>query len=34
VSGQDELYTTTFSKGMAVEHFTYFPDTGVLHFHE
>ena len=31
---QDELYTTTFSKGMAVEHFTYFPDTGVLHFHE
>ncbi len=31
---QDELYTTTFSKGMAVEHVTYFPDTGVLHFHE
>ena len=31
---QDELYTTTFSKSMAVEHFTYFPDTGALHFHE
>ena len=31
---QDELYTTTFSKGMAVEHFTYFPDTGALRFHE
>ena len=31
---QDELYTTTFSKGMAVEHYTYFPDTGALHFHE
>jgi len=31
---QDELYTTTFSKGMAVVHYTYFPDTGVLHFHE
>ena len=30
---QDELYTTTFSKSMAVEHFTYFPETGVLHFH-
>lgn len=31
---QDELYTTTFYKSMAVEHFTYFPDTGALHFHE
>jgi hypothetical protein len=31
---QTELYTTTFSKSMAVEHFTYFPDTGALHFHE
>jgi hypothetical protein len=31
---QDELYTTTFTKSMAVEHFTYFPDTGRLHFHE
>ncbi len=31
---QTELYATTFSKGKAVEHFTYFPDTGVLHFHE
>ena len=31
---QDELYTTTFIKSMAVEHFTYFPDTGALHFHE
>ncbi len=31
---QTELYTTTFSKGMAVEHFTYFPDTDALHFHE
>ena len=31
---QTELYTTTFTNSMAVEHFTYFPDTGVLHFHE
>ena len=31
---QTELYATTFSKGMTVEHFTYFPETGVLHFHE
>ena len=31
---QTELYATTFSKGMAVEHFTYFPETEVLHFHE
>ncbi len=31
---QDELYTTTFTKGFEVEHFTYFPETGVLHFHE
>ncbi len=30
---QTELYATTFSKGMAVEHFTYFPDTGALHYH-
>ncbi len=30
---QTELYATTFSKGMAVEHFTYFPETGALHFH-
>src|ERR671917_1439520 len=31
---QTELYTTTFTNSMAVEHFTYFPDTGALHFHE
>jgi len=31
---QDELYTTTFSGGHVVEHYTYFPDTGALHFHE
>jgi hypothetical protein len=31
---QNELYTTTFSKSMAVEHFTYFPNTGALRFHE
>ena len=31
---QTELYATTFSKGMTVEQFTYFPETGVLHFHE
>ena len=30
---QTERYSTTFSYH-AVEHFTYFPDTGVLHFHE
>ena len=31
---QTELYTTTFFSGQSVEHFTYFPDTGALHFHE
>ena len=31
---QTELYATTFTNGMAVAHFTYFPETGVLHFHE
>jgi hypothetical protein len=30
---QDELYTTTVD-GHAVVHFTYFEDTGALHFHE
>jgi hypothetical protein len=30
---QDELYTTT-GTGHAVLHFTYFPDTGAVHFHE
>ena len=29
---QDELYSTTFS-GHTVEHFTYFEETGVLHYH-
>ena len=29
---QDELYTTT-GTGHSVVHFTYFPDTGVVHFH-
>jgi hypothetical protein len=29
---QDELYSTTFS-GHTVEHVTYFPETGVLHYH-
>jgi hypothetical protein len=31
---QDELYTTHFSNAFQVEHFTYFPETEVLHFHE
>ena len=31
---QTALYTTTFFSGQSVEHFTYFPDTGALHFHE
>ena len=31
---QTELYTTNFTNGFAVEHFTYFPNTGALHFHE
>ncbi len=31
---QTELYTTTFSVGHVVVHYTYFPDTGALHFHE
>jgi len=30
---QTELYSVTFS-GRTVEHYTYFPDTGVLHFHD
>ena len=30
---QDELYTTTVN-GHAVVHFTFFEDTGALHFHE
>jgi hypothetical protein len=30
---QTELYSTTFSYH-AVEHYTYFPNTGVVHFHE
>jgi hypothetical protein len=30
---QDELYTTTVD-GHAVMHFTYFEDTGALHFHD
>jgi hypothetical protein len=30
---QTEPYTTTFTNSMAVEHFTYFPDTGALHYH-
>ena len=30
---QTELYSTTFSYH-AVEHYTYFPDTGALHFHD
>ena len=30
---QTELYATTFSKGMTVEHYTYFPNTGALHYH-
>jgi hypothetical protein len=30
---QTELYTITFTNGLAVEHFTYFPDTGALHYH-
>jgi hypothetical protein len=30
---QTELYTTNFTNGFAVEHFTYFPDTGALHYH-
>ena len=31
---QDELYTTTFYKSMAVVHVTYFPETDEAHFHE
>jgi len=30
---QTELYTTNFTNGFEVEHFTYFPDTGALHYH-
>jgi hypothetical protein len=30
---QDELYTTS-GTGHAVVHFTFFEDTGALHFHE
>jgi hypothetical protein len=30
---QTELYTTNFTNGFAVEHFTYFPNTGALHYH-
>ena len=30
---QDELYTTTVN-GHAVLHFTFFEDTGALHFHD
>jgi hypothetical protein len=30
---QTEIYTATFS-GQTVEHFTYFPETGALHFHD
>ncbi len=31
---QTELYATTFSKGKAVAHVTYFPETDEAHFHE
>jgi hypothetical protein len=31
---QTELYSTTFYSSHTVVHFTYFPDTGALHFHE
>ena len=31
---QTELYSTTFYGSHTVVHFTYFPDTGALHFHE
>jgi hypothetical protein len=30
---QDELYTTNFSNGFQVEHYTYFPETDALHYH-
>ncbi len=30
---QDELYTTTFTNGLTVEHYTYFPDIGALSYH-
>ena len=30
---QTELYATTFTNSMAVVHYTYFPDTGALHYH-
>jgi hypothetical protein len=30
---QTEIYATTFTNGFTIEHYTYFPDTGALHYH-